>query len=216
MTKREALARFLTSASRAVQEQQQAYEQLSCGIHVRREQPKDNPNFYPTMPAWEWSKGDEARKILEFLKIDPEEDVDAINPEIANLQRQVDLKDALLRDATANSDQTVVRLGYKPRQLQLKWRTNPPRLPPAPPAFVDGRDFGEYIENPARVAAQEARHVWTHEAYAAVVDALVHEGVTAWPGDATGCVVQMLVAFAEREQALIKEGDPDRKLFNAS
>lgn len=60
------------------------------------------------------------------------------------------------------SDARVRDLGYEPRGLQWKWRNDPPKT------YRPG------------------------EPTAAVVDALVHEGIEAWPGDGTGCVAQII------------------------
>lgn len=69
-------------------------------------------------------------------------------------------------------------LDYGPTELQSKWRDNPPRLPDG-----DQKD-------------------WLHEATYAVLDALVHEGVPAWDGDAVSCVTQIILAYAKRERVV--------------
>lgn len=77
-----------------------------------------------------------------------------------------------LAEAQRRSDADVRSLGYEPRMLQMAWREKPP-LP------------GE-IER------------WEYVAEAAVIDALVHEGVDAWHGDATSCVAQIIGAMGRR------------------
>ena len=62
--------------------------------------------------------------------------------------------------------------GCEPGKLQWKWRTEPP---------------------PYR-ADQE----WNRECVAAILDALNHEGVVAWDGDAVSCVAQIIAAYAQR------------------
>jgi hypothetical protein len=76
------------------------------------------------------------------------------------------------------SETAVRSLGYAPRQLQLKWRRDPPPLP----ADSDTEALGK----------------WWYEVQHAIVDALIHEGVDAWLGDAVSCVAQIIFAYAKQ------------------
>lgn len=71
-----------------------------------------------------------------------------------------------------DAERLVKHYGYEPGQLQAKWRTDPP----------EKFDYQECM--------------------AAVLDALNREGIPAWNGDATGCVVQIVEAQAKRATEL--------------
>ena len=103
------------------------------------------------------------------------------------LDARAESEAAWRRDMAQASDDAVRALGYEPRQLQLRWRSDPPRMPSA--------------------TDHDARRAWHHECLTAIVDALVHEGVIAWWGDATECVEMIVTAFASRLTWMTAERD---------
>ncbi len=66
-------------------------------------------------------------------------------------------------DAITHSDESVRRLDYEPRELQWKWRQNPPPYPPDPRHKVDGEDWLTYQNDPSVKAAQDAQQRWYFE-----------------------------------------------------
>lgn len=94
------------------------------------------------------------------------------NPLVAELHRHNTVSRQVSCAADiALSDERVKQLGFAPRQLQALWRD---------------------VKTCRRPK---------NEILAAVIETLVHEGVAAWPGDATECVAQMVKAQYGRAEA---------------
>lgn len=72
--------------------------------------------------------------------------------------------------------------GVERHSIGLRWRTDPPPYEP-------GMDWGRECMN-------------------AVIDCLTAEGIPAWPGDATSCVVQIIEAYAKRTAVENRERKP--------
>jgi hypothetical protein len=79
--------------------------------------------------------------------------------------------------------------GIEPHGVGYVWRTNPP-------AFSINSD-------------------WNRRCMLAVIDSLTAEGVTAWPGDATSCVVQIIEAYARPLAELTYEDEKLRAKYSA-
>ena len=86
-----------------------------------------------------------------------------------------------------NLRENLARLGFKPGELQWKWRNNPPPFPGIPEKFP-GPEHDAYI-------------AWLDEAGFAILDALVNEGgATAWCGDGSSCAAQIVEMVARMKQ----------------
>lgn len=75
---------------------------------------------------------------------------------------------------TAFADEQTRSLGFEPRMLQWEWRNNPPL-------------YGQ----------ETAGRAWQWVCEQAIIDALIHNGIPAWHGDAVSCVAQIVEAYAK-------------------
>lgn len=82
----------------------------------------------------------------------------------------------------AEAERRAREHGFEPRKLQLAWRIDPP----------DYREDGK----------------WMRECTSAILDALNHEGVVAWDGDAISCVAQIVQAYARRAAFTARRANP--------
>lgn len=133
----------------------------------------------------------------ELAKLEGEQDgyeilVKQLRARIAELEAAHNAKPTVAainyQDATFADEQTR-SLGFEPRYLQLAWRNNPP-------------PYGQ----------ETAGRSWHWVCEQAIIDALIHEGIPAWHGDAVSCVAQIVEAYAKRLAELEKKLEAERSL----
>ena len=107
---------------------------------------------------------------------------DALKEEIKKLKDQLyaaNMRDSLRhRQSRDNLIQTLESAGMKPG-MWARWRDNPPPL-------------------------NTSKNIRIDEVVYAIIDALTQEGITAWNGDATGCVSQMIYAQMKNRRKLFE------------
>lgn len=122
----------------------------------------------------------EAEKELEIMRDNARQwknTVFTLQDENTALRAQLSAAERQKQQLIETSHKEVEAYGFKPRELQAKWRGFYP---------FNGAQFPEYN---------------SVEVEAAIIDALCNEGIPAWHGDAVGCVRQIVDAQAKRADA---------------
>ena len=111
------------------------------------------------------------QNTLESVVTRQRSEIDTLRVELARANALLNNRDAAELHLLQDAEALARKYGCEPGWLQHRWRQQPA------PKF----DYQECM--------------------AAVLDALNREGIPAWNGDATGCVVQIVEAQAKRADA---------------